>query len=107
MSVEFFKAIEPLLITLLTGTAVTLTAYLIRLLRQQFSQAQWQLIQLLVAMAVQAAEQYGGDNETKKRQALELAQEALAKHGVHLDLLALDTAIEAAVWKEINQARPA
>lgn len=104
---QVFQWIETVVIVALAGLAATLAAFLIRLARQQFGQAQWRIIEEVAALAVQAAEQYGGLNTEKKRQALDLAQEALTARGIHLGLYELDVAIEAAVWREINRFRSA
>ena len=44
------------------------------------------MIRAIVGQAVQAAEQYGGNNEEKKRQAIGLAQKWLDDRGIYLDL---------------------
>lgn len=104
---QILQLFEPFLLALLSALAGVLTAYIIKLLRQQFSQAQWQMIERVVALAVASAEQYGGDNEMKKRTALAMAQEVLVAHGIHLNLNEIDAVIEAAVWREIKRERSA
>lgn len=107
LSEQIFQLVEPAIIAVLATLAATLAAFLIRLARQQFSHAQWRIIEEVASQVVQAAEQYGGLNAEKKRQALDLAQEALTARGIHLGLYELDVAIEAAVWREINRFRSA
>lgn len=60
------------------------------------------MIRAIVGQAVQAAEQYGGDAEEKKRQAIGLAQKWLEDRGIYLDLHDLDAAVEAAVYSELT-----
>lgn len=104
---QIFEMIQPVLILLLASLVGVLVGYGIRIIRQALSDQQWQMIEHLIAQAVRAAEQYGGNGEEKKRQALEYAERALAERGIHLDVYALDVAIEAAVWQEINRFRGA
>ena len=102
---QIFQTLQPVIITLLASLAAALTGYGLRLAQQQFSAQQWRLAESLINQAVRAAEQYGGSGEEKKRQALQYAEQALAERGINIDLFALDVAIEAAVWQEINRYR--
>lgn len=61
-----------------------------------------QVVNWVALMAVQAAEQYGGSGEEKKREAVALAEKWLEERGIYLDLNVLDAAIEAAVFAELN-----
>jgi len=62
-------------------------------------------IEYVAQQAVHAAEQCGlaGQITDKKKYAIEVAQNWLKLKGITIDLAALDAAIEAAVWNEINK----
>lgn len=72
-------------------------------LQEKLSNEQYSFVLWLAAMAVQAAEQYGGSAEEKKRQALAVAERWLEERGLKLDLNSLDAAIEAAVFSELTK----
>jgi hypothetical protein len=72
-------------------------------LKLNLDASQLKYVSWVASMVVQAAEQYGGDAEEKKRQAVALAQSWLTDHNVFIDLHTLDAAIEAAVFSELNK----
>lgn len=99
----FLQAVLPVLAAALAGWLYSQA----RLAWQKFQNARpdtADAIQLAAEIAVRAAEQanLGGLIDDKKHYALQFAQRWLELKKIPIDLEALDGAIEAAVWSEIN-----
>lgn len=99
---EIWTVINEALVILVVALISLLAWQARKLLNQKFTKEQLQILNWAAMMAVEAAEQYGGGAEEKKRQAVGLAQDWLTQHGIYIDLHTLDGAIEAAVFSEIN-----
>lgn len=100
---DLWEVVNEALITLVVALIGLLVWYLRQWLQQKLSADQMQMVNLVVATAVRAAEQYGGDAEEKKRFAIGAAGTWLSARNIHLDLNDLDAAIEAAVFSELNR----
>ncbi len=99
----FLQAVLPVLAAALAGWLYSQA----RLAWQKFQNARPDVadaIQWAAEIAVRAAEQanMGGLIDDKKHYALQFAQRWLELKKIPIDLEALDGAIEAAVWSEIN-----
>ena len=99
----FLQAVLPVLAAALAGWLYSQA----RLAWQKFQNARpdtADAIQWAAEIAVRAAEQanMGGLIDDKKHYALQFAQRWLELKKIPIDLEALDGAIEAAVWSEIN-----
>jgi len=99
----FLQAVLPVLAAALAGWLYSQA----RLAWQKFQNARpdtADAIQWAAEIAVRAAEQanMGGLIDDKKHYALQFAQRWLKLKKIPIDLEALDGAIEAAVWSEIN-----
>ena len=99
----FLQAVLPVLAAALAGWLYSQA----RLAWQKFQNARPDIadsIQWAAEIAVRAAEQanLGGLIDDKKHYALQFAQRWLELKKIPIDLEALDGAIEAAVWSEIN-----
>ena len=99
----FLQAVLPVLAAALAGWLYSQA----RLAWQKFQNARpdtADAIQWAAEIAVRAAEQanLGGLIDDKKHYALQFAQRWLELKKIPIDLEALDGAIEAAVWSEIN-----
>ena len=99
----FLQAVLPVLAAALAGWLYSQA----RLAWQKFQNARpdtADAIQWAAEIAVRAAEQanLGGLIDDKKRYALQFAQRWLELKKIPIDLEALDGAIEAAVWSELN-----
>lgn len=64
------------------------------------------LLQSSAAIAVRASEQAIKDNPDKKRAALQFVQDYLDARGVHLPVIVIEGAVEAAVFSEIDHGTP-
>jgi hypothetical protein len=99
----FLQAVLPVLAAALAGWLYSQA----RLAWQKFQNARPDVadsIQWAAEIAVRAAEQanLGGLIDDKKHYALQFAQRWLELKKIPIDLEALDGAIEAAVWSELN-----
>ena len=99
----FLQAVLPVLAAALAGWLYSQA----RLAWQRFQNARPDVadsIQWAAEIAVRAAEQanLGGLIDDKKHYALQFAQRWLELKKIPIDLEALDGAIEAAVWSELN-----
>jgi len=101
--IELWDVVNEALITLLVALIGLLSWYLRLWLQQRLSADQLQIVNVAASMAVQAAEQLGGDAEEKKRAALGIAGDWLEARNIRVDIHALDSAIEAAVFAEIGR----
>lgn len=107
-----YDFISKLLQDLLLAILVPLAGFGVNLLiswgkqkKAELSVTQQALVDSAVKIAVFAAEQVyqGVSGAEKKAYALQIAEDYLKKHNVTIDLDALDAAIEAAVFSELNK----
>lgn len=100
---------------ILTVCGPILVAFLAAWLKAKYSEAvagmtneQRAYFSWAVSVAVQAAEQSGlaGKITDKKAFAISAVENLLAQRGIKMDLQAIDDAIEAAVWTELNSYDP-
>ena len=97
-------ALEALL-PVLIGFAIKWLRDQIGLLKSKLSESQLAILDAAAKIAVLAAEQLNlaGFVEDKKAEAIRIAQQYLAAHGVELDVQVIADAIEAAVMEQFNQ----
>jgi len=78
--------------------------YLVGLARANSAGTRWALIEQLAESTVRAAEQYlsTSDGKAKKAYCLTVIQSWLAAHGLAVDARDIDTAIESAVYSQVN-----
>jgi hypothetical protein len=75
-------------------------------LRQNLRQREYQMVVWIIRQAVLAAEQLGGDGGEKKRAAVEMAEQWLARYGIKLPVARIAEVVETAVLEELNRERP-
>ena len=104
---DFAEAISPALQTLLQALAVILAAQLVAYARKvyqvksaQLTQEQRYIVDVIMASAVRTAEQVYSDNIEKLRHATTVAETALKRAGIHLDIDEIVSAVEAQVYIE-------
>lgn len=104
---DFAEAISPALNILLESALVYLAARGAAWLNQKYQDNRNENLDLLILVAVKAAEQiYGAkQGEEKKRYALGLVQNEAEKLGLKIDVFLLSAKIEAAVMEEFNFGR--
>lgn len=104
---DFAEAISPALMVLLESALVYLAARGAYFLRVKYDAVRNENLDLLIVIAVRAAEQlYGAKNGKEKKQyALELVRTEAEKLGLKIDPFLLSASIEAAVYDEFNFGR--
>lgn len=99
---DYWDLINDGIAMLLSGLVGLVLWYLRQWLASKITTEQGEHVAFVAALAVKAAEQYGGDAEDKKRQALAIAGHWLAVNNIKIDLSQIDAAIESAVMNEFN-----
>jgi len=116
---DILKAISPglqIILEIVFTALAAAIAYYVRLylveiiarLRQNLTYSQFATVRQIIYGLVSAAEQIyrDGKGEEKKQYVLEQARLWLSKYGLDLDLKAIESLIEEAVWNEFNSHPP-
>ena len=109
---ELLKLVLSAAATVLTAAVVPWIIARLKSAQSVVGERTWMAILEASTIAVQAAEQSGlaglivNAGQEKKRYAIEAMQNLLTARGIHLDVGAIESAIEAAVLTQIN-ATPA
>jgi hypothetical protein len=109
---DFFVAISPALQTLLQAVVVALagviTAWVTKLYQTQktkLSLGQQEILDLVVANAVVAAQQVAKTGEEKLAYSFDIAEKALARYGITVDADVIYAMIEAKVFDNKEMGR--
>lgn len=105
---ELLKLVLSAVATIITAAVVPWVITKLKSLQSGIGETTWNAILDTAKIAVQAAEQSGlaglivNAGQEKKRYAIEAMQNLLAARGIHLDVGAIESAIEAAVLTQLN-----
>ncbi|MFO7537627.1 MAG: phage holin, LLH family [Chloroflexota bacterium] len=102
---EYVGMIEEGLTLVLGGGVGLLIVAVMFWMRQNLREKEMMLVMWIIGLAVEAAEQLGGDGAEKKRAAVEIVQKWFNYYGIKLDVGRIGEGIESVVWERLNYER--